>query len=378
MFSSYIRAVKFGTQYPMYACMILTLLLVAYWTPLVISTTIVAAKCADGIVIASDSQSSTGSMVSNRMSRKMFLLSPSTAICACDGNGGHNSDSNEGRVGADFQCLYSDLHDIMVNYETNFGTTMSTSTVARVARQLMSRRYRRAHVIVAGWDENRRMKKSAPQSEAFLSHTAEHLKFAKKKVVNIVRINGGVRNSVESTAEYTGERTDTGQEASADVLLQSMELDDVDKYMDEIEEVVEVDAYSDDGGEVDNDDDLVEYVLCEILPGGSRVDQDVVVAGTGASLAASVLLQPSASSSSSSSSTLPSSSSSTLLASSHSSSQSKHIPQSIVGASHTGSTCTTRTVSQAIERVRRGLMLAANLDPFTGSDQLGTMWILQR
>jgi 20S proteasome alpha/beta subunit len=101
------------------------------------SPIILAIKCVDGIVIGTDSLSSSGSIVRNRNSKKAFLLTPHTMICCADGE-------------KDFYLLYEDLSDEKIKFELFNNEIMSTKAIVHYARQLIYSKYPKAHVIIAG------------------------------------------------------------------------------------------------------------------------------------------------------------------------------------------------------------------------------------
>lgn len=222
---------------------------------LVSGTTIVAARCRNGIVLASDTQSSGNSVViSSRTVRKVFLLSKSTVLCAA-------SDNPQGMT--DFQQLYSELSSTIMNHKNAFDTTLSTTSIAKVARQLINQKYSRAHIVIAGWDS--------------------------------------------------------------------------------VSPVDETRSAGDD------------YLLCEILPGGTRIDQSTAVAGTGATLIASLLED-----------------------SLHSSNSDENGSQDVSKDNlRTVFDYSPLSVEQAIPKLKRCLSLAGKLDPQTGGSKFH-MWVLSK
>jgi len=237
------------------------------------ATTIVAARCSNGIVLAADSQSTSGSpvLISSRAVRKVFQLSKSTILCSA---------GNLPKGDTDFQQLYSALRDTISAHESFFDSSLSTSAIAKVARQLIHSQFNSAHVVVAGWEDGR---------------------------------------------------------------------------------------------------DDCNYVLCEILPGGSKIDAPLVVAGTGSTLIASLLddnLNPSVEQITASLGRKESGVDASLVpdATGIIHSPVTHHPSHILAANTPHSALTTE---QTLPILKRSLALAAKLDPQTGGDKL-SVWVLSK
>lgn len=234
--------------------------------------TIVAARCSNGIVLAADSQSTSGSpvLISSRAVRKVFQLSKSTVLCSA---------GNLPKGDTDFQQLYSALRDTISAHESFFDSSLSTSAIAKVARQLIHSQFNSAHVVVAGWE--------------------------------------------------------------------------------------------------DRQDDC-NYVLCEILPGGSNIDAPLVVAGTGSTLITSLLednLNPSVEQITASLERNESGVDASLVpdAAGIHTTLTPH-PSHMLAANTPHSALTTE---QMLPILKRSLALAAKLDPQTGGDKLG-VWVLSK
>lgn len=206
------------------------------------ATTIIAAKCCNGIVIAADTLSANSALIGNRLSRKLFLLTPSTVVCCADGS-------------SDFRSLYKQLRETVDVHESLYEEKLSTTSITRIARQLIHQRYRNAHIVIAGFDKvsNKALSKS-------------------------------------STTKSTPKR---------------------------------------------------EYVLCEILPSGTAIHQNLITAGSGATLISSLL------------------------------------EETLCGTNNNAEKDSLKefTTSQGIGRVRRALTLASKLDPKTGGDSYD-IWTL--
>jgi 20S proteasome alpha/beta subunit len=158
------------------------------------ATTVVAARCADGIVLAADSlKSDSGILIATRTAKKVFLLSPNTVICSVN---------SSGQGSTHFQQLYNELRETLQEHEGRYESPLSTTAICKVARQLVATRFPDAHAVIAGYG------KDVPVS-------------------------------------CTGDKR--GAEGR------------------------------------------VEYILSEILPGGTRMDQAVVAAGSGSTLITSLL-----------------------------------------------------------------------------------------
>ncbi len=182
-------------------------------------TTIAAVRCRDGIVIAADSISTANSYVAHKQLRKLFLLTPSTALCCV----------SEGS--ADFGRLYDDLRETVKSHELECGQTLGTKAIAHYARKLMSSKYREAHVLIAGSDmvPNRNNRVSSFSSS--------------------IKVQPATATSDNSHAAKRTEDTKSP--------LQSHTHKEVETE---------------------------EYMLCEILPSGSRVTGDILIAGSGSAL----------------------------------------------------------------------------------------------
>eukprot|EP01032_Pedospumella_encystans_P012609 gene12609-14578_t len=90
-------------------CFLLALFQLWCYT-LVHGSTIVAARCRNGIVLAADSLSTSGSnvIISSRARKKVFMLTKSTLICSA---------SNTSKGDTDFQHLYDKLKNTVSSHE---------------------------------------------------------------------------------------------------------------------------------------------------------------------------------------------------------------------------------------------------------------------
>ena len=118
------------------------------------SSTIVISKCNDGIVIGADSLSvGSGSLVNSRVACHVHrLVGADTIVCCASSSGGLS----------DFTHLLTELQRYVRSTRQNdvtnsvIGTKrtnyISTSALTRYARRLITHKYRKAHVVIAGAD----------------------------------------------------------------------------------------------------------------------------------------------------------------------------------------------------------------------------------
>ena len=106
-----------------------------------LASCVIAIKCMDGIAIGSDTQSTSPGMIGNRETKKVFLLSENTVMCC--GNGV-----------LDFHKLHQELaHEIRMN-NLLYESTLDVEAIAKFARQIINRKYKSAHVLIAGLTKN--------------------------------------------------------------------------------------------------------------------------------------------------------------------------------------------------------------------------------
>lgn len=101
------------------------------------STTVLAVRCADGIIIGSDSMDSSGIFIGNRFSQKIFRVSPLTVVCCAS-------------FGSDFSQLCADLRATARRAIAIDGCGLGTRALAHYARQLIHDRYPESHIVLAG------------------------------------------------------------------------------------------------------------------------------------------------------------------------------------------------------------------------------------
>lgn len=120
----------------------------------VIFGTIVAAfRCKDGIVVGSDGinvNKRGGSYINSRTSDRMIVICDGCIICSVDVEGNSL-----------FTLLCSDIQKeirknlfFRSNRYNNKPKSLPAHSIAKLARQLIHDKYHKAHVIVAGWDNN--------------------------------------------------------------------------------------------------------------------------------------------------------------------------------------------------------------------------------
>lgn len=263
--------------------LLLRALVCLIFSSIVSATTIIAARCKDGVVVCADSLSATtGALIATRQSKKVFMLTSTTIMCCVSSNG-------NGAI--HFQRLYSNLRENIQEHKVRFDSQLSTSSIAKLARRMIATKYDEAHVVIAGYDE------------------------------------------VKENVEY------------------------------------------------------VDYVLTEILPGGARIEQEVVAAGTGSALVASLLdvsLQKANSLSAKEGLTngTPSNRGFGQRGSNGDSNvgkDSRHTPDSsYTSSSSSGSSQLAHiTVEDAAAALRQCVRQASQLDPQTGGDRY-SMWVLTR
>jgi len=126
--------------------LLLTVAIVLALLPLkALTSTVVVSKFADGIVVGADSLSVSGPMINNRVTRRVFPLAGTDAVvCCCTSATGH----------ADFHHLLVDLRrHVKSSSDVGGGRCkVGASALARFARRLVSQKYRKAHLIIAGVD----------------------------------------------------------------------------------------------------------------------------------------------------------------------------------------------------------------------------------
>lgn len=118
--------------------------------------------------------------------------------------------------------------------------------------------------------------------------------------------------------------------------------------------------------------DSCKYVLCEILPGGSRMDMPVVVAGSGSTLIASLVEE-----------NLQNTAAESVAASIdqrgdqrderaelYDHSRPLPVATDTASASNVKLPFTQLTIEQVVPRIKQSLRLAARIDPQTGGDKL--------
>jgi 20S proteasome alpha/beta subunit len=110
--------------------------------------TIIAIKCADGIVLGSDSLLTGSSLIGSRSARKVFLLTEKIAICSGSENGG----------GSDFFNLCNDLKeeifkDSLDGFMWDSEHELKAYNLYKRARQLVYTKYSSVHAIICGLEE---------------------------------------------------------------------------------------------------------------------------------------------------------------------------------------------------------------------------------
>lgn len=89
------------------------------------AATLVALKCRDGIVLATDSLSTPSpQLIGSRVARRIFLLQQSTAVC----------NAAEGAGAGQFNQLYSALRDTSGEHELLFDSQLTIYSIAFAAR----------------------------------------------------------------------------------------------------------------------------------------------------------------------------------------------------------------------------------------------------
>ena len=107
---------------------------------------IIAIKGADGIVLGSDTQSSSGgSMIGNRETNKIFSLNEYTVLCCAAGV------RNVHKIKLDL------MHQIRI-HKLYYGNDLSVSSIARLSRLFIHNKYKNAHIIIAGIESDKSSK----------------------------------------------------------------------------------------------------------------------------------------------------------------------------------------------------------------------------
>jgi hypothetical protein len=274
---------------------LLCCLLFAFLPRSVDGSTVIAAKCTDGIVLMSDSVAgNTGGnpLISNRASKKMFRITANTLLCTPGGGG---------LASKDFQRLYDELHKTIQNHRCRYGSSLSTSAIARMTRQLVNTKYTRAHVIIAGWDsddikpDDVALEESLRGSAGTTLNKLEDAFNIRDNVYEMASTSSsnremqynchsicvgacsGTRDVTIGTSTSTTCTDPVGTTSTSTSISKGTDLagfsSKTRNYAQECEYVpVPCEC---------------EYVLCEVLPGGTLIEgESVLVAGTGAAVVA--------------------------------------------------------------------------------------------
>jgi 20S proteasome alpha/beta subunit len=106
----------------------------------VFSTCITVIKCTDGLVIGSDTQSSSGNFIGDRETNKIFRLNNNAVLCCVSGS-------------SDFMSLFNRIHSDISLYETLYNQHFFVSDLATYCRRLIHLKYSSAHILLIGFDE---------------------------------------------------------------------------------------------------------------------------------------------------------------------------------------------------------------------------------
>jgi 20S proteasome subunit beta 1 len=106
------------------------------------STCVIALKYENGIILGSDSQSSTNNFIGHREAKKIRKLNSKTILCCASGEEGFE------RLCQQFEKEILELS----NVDDSNGLILSTLNIANYCRKLIHSSYRQTHIIVAGFD----------------------------------------------------------------------------------------------------------------------------------------------------------------------------------------------------------------------------------
>ena len=227
------------------------------------ASTIIGVKCTDGILLAADSLSSSADspMIDNRTTKKLFLLRENVAVCCVDPGTAKNNGG--------FFRFYSKLREIVTDHEDTHEEALKVRSVAYCARKLLDTLHSDIHVVIAGYDEVKELQ-SAPLSVTSKKGT--------KEIVDLESITIREETSTSSAAD-----TESGTEHGC------TNESDVTTYSTVMGAPLFLGPSRASSATRSGSHERVSYFLCELLPGGSSVEQQVVVAGTGSPLIETLL-----------------------------------------------------------------------------------------
>lgn len=123
---------------------------IIFCSVLVVSNIIIVCICNDGLVIGSDSLGVSGALIGNRVLQNVYQVNSNTIMCCAEGQ-------------ADFHHLFADIKSFVRTADTSIysvqssisrsSSVISTTSIAKYARRLANKKYRKTHFIIAGVDE---------------------------------------------------------------------------------------------------------------------------------------------------------------------------------------------------------------------------------
>lgn len=145
------------------------------------SSIIIAVKCADGLIIGTDTLNTGNVLISTRQVKRVFTLSDKVVVCCVNPS-------------SDFIQLYNEIKDTYKDHLIKSGNELTASQIAHYARRLVYLKYQDAHIVVAGVE---------PPSEQCQSHDYKIYEILPSgtKIEQNILVAGSASSVVTSLAE---------------------------------------------------------------------------------------------------------------------------------------------------------------------------------